>query len=96
MQGVQGVVDPAVVEESSPELTCVSVECMKVQPGGKYVLAVLSNGAVRFWNTERKVLRYSVCTGATKGTPLPCYAALMLARGCHVHAWLVPSAWSCL
>lgn len=48
--------NPAVVEESAPEPSGVSIECVKVQPGGKYLLALLSNGSVRFWNTETKVL----------------------------------------
>lgn len=54
---MQGVVNPAVVEEFAPEMAAaVATECVKVQPGGQHLLMLLSNGSVRFWNTVNKVL----------------------------------------
>lgn len=61
VQGLQAFVNPE-AHNSAPDLSGIAVECMKVQPGGKYLLALLSTGAVRFWNTHTKV--QTLCTSS--------------------------------
>lgn len=58
LQGVQGVINPAVVEECPPETSGIGVECVKVQPRGKHILVLLASGSIRLWDTETKVRHF--------------------------------------
>jgi hypothetical protein len=57
VKGMQGIVNPTVVEEAAPNMTGLTAEFLKVQPGGKLLLVLMSNGCVRIWNTKTKVLQ---------------------------------------
>lgn len=43
------------VLKESGDAVDVSAECLAMQPGGKHLMAVLSNGGVRMWNIEKQV-----------------------------------------